>query len=369
MTQEEFGTYSFIIGVVGTLTIFGFGGLKNTIMQSVARGHRGTYKKAVPLAFAGCMLGSFLMLAMAFFYYKAGQPDLAIGLIAAALLLPFFEGLSQWRNIKIGEEHFNAFFKMETFWQFSMHASMVVIVLLYPNNFILPVLVYMGIPAFLNTLFTLTDLKKIGPDETTEPESIAYGFKTSFYAAFNTIAVNADKLILFVFLSPTATAIFVAAERIPELLRNVVQDAIAVLAPRFAREKNYTHELDHMLKFTAAVIGITVAFFAFTLLPYILIIIFGETYRESVAYAQVLCLSVAVGNTANIRFRFIRSKLDTSSFAKITVITSLLRLIMSISLIPLFGIAGAVASAFAYRIIMALTVDWVIRTHYLKADA
>lgn len=369
LTQDEFGMYSFVIGVASTMTIFGLGGLKNSVIQSVARGHRGTYRKAVPLAFSGCLLGSFLMLAMAFWYKNAGQSGLSAGLIIGALLLPFYDGLSQWRNVKIGEEHFTAFFKQETLWQFLMHASMVTVALMFPHEIALPVLVFLGVPALLNTIFTVRDFRSIKREESDEPESIAYGIKTSFYAAFNTVAVNADKLFLFAFLSPTATAVFVAAERIPEVLRNMVQDAIAVYAPRFAREEAYTKKLDDMLKKTALGIGLCVAIFALTLLPLILTFIFGETYSESVFYSQVLCFSVAIGNASNIRFRYIRSKLDTDNFAKITVVTSLLRVLMSALLIPLYGVAGAVASAFAYRVIMTLTVDWVIRTHYLKAES
>jgi len=367
LSQEEFGMYSFVIGVVSTMTIFGFGGLKNAIMQSVARGHRGTYRKAVPLAFSGCFLGSFLILGLAFWYHNLGQIELSRALMIAACLLPFYEGFSQWRNIRIGEEKFSAFFKQETFWQFTMHSTMVAVALLYPHSTTLPVLVFLGVPALLNTFFTFRDFRSILPEETDEPESIAYGLRTSFYAAFNTVAVNADKLFLFAFLSPTATALFVAAERIPEVLRNMVQDAIAVYAPRFAREQSYTPALDDMLKKAALFIGLSVFVFAFTVLPWVLIFIFGENYSESVIYAQILCLSVAIGNASNIRFRYIRSKLDTGNFAKITIITSLLRLGMSAVLIPIYGIPGAVASVFAYRVIMTLTVDWVIRTHYLKA--
>lgn len=368
LTQDEFGMYSFVIGVASTMTIFGFGGLKNAIMQSVARGHRGTYRKAVPLAFSGCMIGSFLILGLAYWFFKGHDFALASALIIAALCLPFYEGLSQWRNIKIGEERFAAFFKQETLWQFTMHATMVAVALLYPHNIALPVLVFLGVPAILNTIFTVKDLRSIKPEETDEPQSISYGLRTSFYAAFNTIAVNADKLFLFAFMSPTATAVFVAAERIPEVLRNIVQDAIAAYAPRFAREQAYTKELDKALRVVALVIGLSVFVFAFTLLPFVLTFIFGEIYAESIPYAQALCLSVAIGNASNIRFRYIRSKLDTVNFAKITILTSLLRLLMSAILIPFYGIAGAVASAFAYRVIMTLTVDWVIKTKYLKAE-
>lgn len=366
LTQDEFGTYSYVISVASLMTIFGFTGFKNALMQSIARGHAGTYRKVIPLSLAGCLIGTFLMLVMAYYYKTSGDNTLSNSLLAAALLLPFYEGLSQWRQITIGKENFKSFFKLETGWQFAMHASMVAVAIFYPNNVFLAVLVFMGVPSLLNAILTIRDLRSLNPEETSERESIGYGIKTSFYAAFNTIAVQSDKLLLFMFMSPASVAVFVAAERIPELMRNMVQDGIAVMAPRFAREKTYSRKLDNALKKAALAIGLAIAAFSVLILPWLLLIIFGESYAQSIPYAQALALSVAVGNAATLRYRYIRSQLDTANFAKITISTSILRVAMSAILIPIYGISGAVASAFAYRLIMSITVDWIIRKHYLK---
>ncbi len=366
LTLEEFGTYSFVISLTSLMTIFGFIGLKNSIMQSVARGHLATYRNSLPLSFAGCLMGSFIMLMIAHFYQKTDQTVLMYCFIIAAISLPFYEGLSQWRQISLGKENFKSFFKLETAWQFAMHASMIVVALIFPNNIPLAVLVFLGVPSVLNTVLTIRDLRALKPDETNEPESIRYGIRTSFYAAFNTLAVQSDKLLLFLFMSPASVAVFVAAERIPELMRNLVQDGIAAMAPRFARECSYTKDLDRALKMSALILGLLIAAFSVTILPWLLILIFGEEYAESVPYAQALALSVAVGNAATLRYRFIRSQLDSKSYAKITITTSVFRVMSSALLIPLFGIAGAVASAFAYRLIMSLSVDWTLRKHYLN---
>lgn len=366
LTLEQFGTYSFVISVTSLMTIFGFIGLKNSIMQSVARGHLATYRNSLPLSFAGCLMGSFIMLMIAHFYQKSDQTALMYCFIIAAISLPFYEGLSQWRQISIGKENFKSFFKLETAWQFIMHASIIVVALLFPYNIPLVVLVFLGVPAILNTLITIRDLRGLKPNETTEPESIRYGLKTSFYAAFNTLAVQSDKLLLFMFMSPASVALFVAAERIPELMRNLVQDGIAVMAPRFARETNYNKDIDRTLKMSALILGIFIAAFSVTILPWLLILIFGEDYAEAVPYAQALALSVAVGNAATLRYRFIRSQLDSKSYAKITITTSVFRVMCSALLIPLFGIAGAITSAFAYRLIMSLSVDWTLRKYYLN---
>lgn len=368
LTQEEFGQYSFVIGVIGTVSIFSLSGLKNAILQSVARGFLGTYRSALPYSFYSGLIGSYFLTLISLWYFQDHQHSLSGAFAIAALFFPFTEGLTQWRSVVIGKENFKGYFKLDTLGLSVLHFTMVASVVFFPHLIFVPLLVYLGIPTLQNIIMTLWDLSKISPTAPSEPQSIAYGIKTSFYSAFITISVNADKLLLFMFLPASSLAVFVAAERIPELLRNFVSDGVAVMAPRFAREKVYTRELDNNLKKISIAIGLGVTLFSFTLLPYLVTVIFGEIYGESVFYAQILTLSVAFGNAATLRFRFIRSQLDTKNFARITIITSVLRIIMSALFIPAFGIMGAVASAFAYRIIMALTVDWVIRKNYLSVS-
>ena len=67
---------------------------------------------------------------------------------------------------------------------------------------------------------------------------------------------------------------------------------------------------------------------------------------------------------ATIKFRFIRSKIDATSFRDITVYTSLGRIVMSLVFIPWLGILGAVISVFLYRILYSLVVNAVIKKNY-----
>ena len=176
--------------------------------------------------------------------------------------------------------------------------------------------------------------------------------------------MHIDKLLLFFFLSPAVLATFVVADRIADLFRNITQDLSVVLAPKFAKYDYYTSKLDRYLKIFVFVYGAAIIIFAFTTLPWLMAILFGENYLDSIPYAQALLCSVTIGNIATIKFRFIRSKIDAISFRNITVFTSLGRIIMSLILIPWLGIFGAVVSVFLYRILHTMVVNAVIKKNY-----
>jgi O-antigen/teichoic acid export membrane protein len=173
--------------------------------------------------------------------------------------------------------------------------------------------------------------------------------------------------LLFLFLSPAALAVFVAAGRIPDLLSGAMQDVSAVLAPRMAKHESYTKKLDQIFGMLSLIYGIAIVLFGFTAMPYVVIFLFGDNYADAIPYAQALTCSVAIGHLANLRFRYIRSKIDARGFRDVTLISSAVRLGAFLLLVPPFGLVGAVISTFIYRLALMSVVRVVIKRHYAVA--
>lgn len=364
LSKEEFGEYHFILSIIGIISIFSLKGLNNSIMQSVARGYLGTYRAAVPLAFLSSLLGSLILAGIGGWYFLDGQQELAVSFFIAASLFPFARGLTQWKAVKSGEENFPAIFRLEGTALFVMNVLIIGGVLLVPGTLLIPLAILLAIPAIQNCLLTFFSLKTIERDAPKERENISYGIKTSFYGAFRNISNHIVKLLLFYFLSPAILAVYIAANQIAELFRNLIQDLSAVLAPRFARHSHYSARLDRAIKLFSLGVGTLIIAFAFTLLPWVLIAIFGEGYREAIPYSQALLCSVAIGNIATFRFRFIRSRLDSVNFRNITIMTSLIRILAAAILIPLWGLVGAVITAFIHRFSLVVITHFIIKKHY-----
>ena len=110
--------------------------------------------------------------------------------------------------------------------------------------------------------------------------------------------------------------------------------------------------------------ALSIVLVAFTILPWFFTLFFGEAYEEAVPYAIALMCSVAVGNGAMLRARFIRSQMDADSMRDIYLVRAFVRIVAASVFVPLWGLTGAVMSVFLTRFVTAVMVQVVIRKRY-----
>lgn len=368
LSQESFGEYNFLLSVIGLLSIFALPGLNEAIMQSVAREKVGTYRAALPLAFFSSFLGSLILFGFGVWYWSQNDPDLATALFLASAVFPFAHGLGQWRSIKTGKEDFVFIARWDG--TTSLVTSLLIIggIHLMPGNILVPLGIILSVQAIQNLVLTYTSVQQIPKDQPVEKDSLSYGIKTSLFSGIGLAAKYIDKFLIFYFLSPASLAIYVAAERFPEFFRNLIKNLATVLAPRFAKHRYYTQRLDTFIKYFSSGATIFILVFAFTILPWLVILIFGESYREAVPYAQALMCTVAIANSVPLRVRFIKSKLDAKSFKEIISVMSVTRIVASSIFIPTMGLTGAVIAVFISRIITTATVHYIIKNRYLMQE-
>lgn len=369
LDQNQFGDYQFILSLVGVLTIFSLPGLNNAVMQSTARGKEGTFRLSLKPALLSSAFGSLILLCIGSWFLFVESSELYLVFFLASVLFPFAHSLKQWKSFQAGKEKFSSLFVIEG--AFSLLTALLVIGISvsFPGAIIWPLLVVMAVPAVQNLIFTGYLLKKISHYAAIEEESIRYGLKTTVYSSFNIIANHLDKLLIYGFVSPASLALYFVAERMSELTKSIGQNFASVLAPRFAKTERYTDSLDKILNLFTIVLGAGIILFAFTALPWVMEILFGENYIEAIPYAQALLCTVAVGNHASLRNIFVNSKLDEKSNRDVTISISLIRIIASAVLVPLFGIIGAVISTFIYRASTVLILHHIIKTRYKLSRA
>lgn len=363
LSKEDFGEYHLVLNAVGIFTIFGLGGLNNALMQAVARGHHGTYRAALPIAFFVSLAGAALLLGVSALYHWREAEEIGTALLFAAALFPFAHGLTQWKSIIMGRQRFELLLAHDGLASLLVSALVIAATLRYPGEYWLPVVAVFGVPALQNVILTAFCLRRIPSGASVEVQNVAYGLKTTFYASLGNLGSHLDRVFLFYFLSPAMLATYTAADRIPELLRSSVQDISAVLAPRFATYTHFTQKLDRMLAMFSWLYGAAIVIFAFTLMPFVVRFIFGPDYADAVPYAQALTCSVALGNHAALRFRFIRSRMDAKGFREIMLVTTGVKLLAFLALTPWLGLTGAVISVFIYRLALILTARHAISRH------
>lgn len=367
MSKDAFGEYNMVLNAIGIAGLTALTGLNNSLMQAVARGFMGTYRAVVPVAFGSSLLGSLGLLVMGGWFLVDSQKQIAFGCLVAALLFPLAYGLTQWKSVIIGQERFHELLLHDGVSSVLTYGSVIAVVFLRPNNYIFPLLVILLVPAIYNLVITGLKYRQIPSDASVEHQNVRYGIRTTLYSGLGAIGSNLDRVLVFSFMSPATLALYVAASRIPDLLAGAMQDVSAVIAPRLAKHDSYSKRLDRIFTAISMIYGLIIFALAFLAIPTLVPFLFGEDYTDAIPYAQALTCSVAIGNQANMRFRFIRSRIDERGFRDITLFSSAVRLIAFVALVPAFGIIGAVVAVFIYRLALVGIVRIVIKRHLAVA--
>ena len=368
LDQEQFGLYQFILTCVSVCTVFCLPGLKNSVLQSVSRGHTGVFRAALTMSFFSSLLSCYIFLVLALWFSQDSSLALFWGFLVASMLFPFAYGLRLWRQVKAAQENFSYLLKAESISAFMSSFLIISFTLLFPGNIIIPLVIVLFVPALQNLWVMKNLFSHIPKNASIEAGIIQYGIKTTFYSGTNIVANQIDKLLIFAFLSPAALAVYYAAERLSELAKSLSQNLASTLAPRFAKTGKYTPELDRILTFISVAIGVSILIFSFTLLPMLVVFLFGNEYSETIPYAQALMLSVAIGNHATFRNRFVNSQPDAKSNRDINLTVNISRILFSFLFIPTFGLYGAVASSILYRLLTVGVLHYIVKNRYLRSS-
>ncbi|MCC5974544.1 MAG: oligosaccharide flippase family protein [Rubellimicrobium sp.] len=360
--KEAVGQFQFVIAAVGLAGIFTLAGLGQAVIQSVARGHPGTFRTTLKWRLAGSLAGSVALAAYALLL--SVDDPMRPALIAAALLFPLAHGLAGWTDVQAGEGKF----KLNAIWQglayLLSYGGMMLALWLGTPGILWLIVIMKSALAVVNLAAVRTILGRIPRDAAAEPGALRYGLQMSLWGVANTLGNHVDKVLIFTFLSPAALAVFVIAERIPEIMKKYIQSLRVILIPGFSRRKAYTPELQRKIWLVSVALSVGILFVIFGIVPWLLPLAFTEGYGEAVLYCQLLCGTLILGQVAQTQVTFIVSRFDGSAMRNVILISNLVRIVASLILVPIFGILGAIASTALYRLSTAMIVTLMMRRYH-----
>lgn len=366
LSKEQFAIYTLIFAIVAIMNLTALPGLGAAVAQAFARKLPGSFRDSVKLSIFSSLIGSVLFLLIAGWYFHQGDNAMAQVLAVAAVGFPFANGLLLWRNATLGLERYVQLLWFDISTSVLKCGGIVLCVYFFPQQ-LLPVVIaaFFG-TALVNLVATSVRLAGVRRDAGSEPNSIRYGVQTTFYQFPTVLARHLDKLVLFYFISPEAMAIYMVAQRIPDLVWTVVMETNATLAPVFAREPNYSMSLHHFTYKLWLIYLAVSAVIALFIVPYLLPMLAGSSYLEAVPVAQILVIGAALGYLGEIQLRYITSHLHSRSFLVISIGTAVSDCILIVSLAYYFGLMGVVAAFALKNLIYSLITDTVIRLKYLN---
>ena len=354
ISKDVYGSYRFILSVIGMAGIFSLPGMSTAIIRAAARGYEGTFRKGSRFIFLSSIGISVVGFITALYYFTQGNTAIAYSLCAASLFVPFVEGLGNWRGYLDGKQAF----KKKTLYNAAAHIlygvgmlATIAYIYLYnpPFTISIPLLTfaYFFSHALPNLILHKIIIRRIPKNAPQEESAITYGMHLSLSTAPSTLATYIDSVLLYAYLGPAALAVYSFAIAIPEQIKSLMGNAATVTFPKLAIHTNASisngslqQTLPSKLFRASLFTGIVVL--GYVILAPILYNFFFPRYIESIPYSQVFALSL-------ILFPFgvfgdaLKAEGNVKKIYLHSVGSPLLQIIALAILIPSFGLWGAIA--------------------------
>lgn len=338
-SKEFFGNYQFILATLGILTIFSFPGIKDAIIQSVARGCDYSLVQGTKKAMKFSLLGSLtLILIGGYYYFLKGDSIISIVFLIASIFFPFFYTLDNFIYFLNGKKRFKIEFFYTSIITIFKALIIFLVVLLFKEN-----LIFLFVGFFLSQLllylyFFLRCNKDIKSKEQ-DKGLINYGWfitKISFLAL---VANQIDKLLIGIFVGPKILAIYIIGIALPDKLNNLLRPLLSIFLPRFATGKTRLTKKKILLVFF-------ISFFLFIVLLFILplfIQILFKDYTNSIKYGLLYSIIILFSPLNALLSYYFRGQKNTKAIRSHIVISRISTIILAIPLLKIFGIVGLIS--------------------------
>ncbi len=343
-----YGNYKYILSITGMLGIFSLGGIAKSITQAVARGLEGSFYTGFKVKLKWSTLGSLNALILASYYFIKGNYLLPIPLIIVAIFLPLVRSFGIYSSFLQGKKLFSIDAQYSTLSTFFSTLISIITVFL-TNNVLWLILAYFISNTVLNYIFYSIIKRKFQPNKKEDPQTISYGKHLTLIDLLGQIASQLDRILLFTFIGANQLSIFTFALIIPSQIRSLLKNISILAFPKLSAKpieeiKKGMKRKVWQLFLLAAVTTISYILIA----PYIFRLIFPQ-YLDSIFYSQIYALAIMT-----LPFSLILTTFEAKLMKKelyLLQINSFLQIILSLFLVPKFGVSGAIFSRLIVKFI------------------
>ena len=338
--KETYGTYQYVLVVADLFGILVLGGVDTASARSVARGMEGSIFDGLRAKIRWGLLGGAGSVMLGAYYLAHTNRTLGWAFIIIGIFIPFWEAPTLYAGYLQGKKRFDLATACDVIGQLIPALVLIPCLFLTHNLFIILAAYLLSWGGVRALLFWLT-IHLLPPNRARDPDMVTYGKHLTVMTAVSTVASSADDVLLWHFLGPAAVAIYIFAQAIPTRAAGVIKTITRLAFPKFAATDSITLKQTLprkvILLFGISLLGAL----AYILCAQFIFTLFFPQYLASVHYSQLLALIIAMQP-----FNLFSSALSAQAKKKALYIYNFavpaVRLILLFSLIPPFGIWGAV---------------------------
>jgi O-antigen/teichoic acid export membrane protein len=347
---EVFGTYKYVIALLGIFGAFSLNSLGTSVVRTVAQGNKDIIRPLFWKSVTWSIPASLAAGIGSLYYYINGNNELGLALVLIMVTNPFFNSFVVYKSLFVGSGDFKAM-ALYTIPRTLLSVAVMVAVLVVQKDIYSILLAYFISSLLLGWWMYTATLRKYkvasGPlsDETKGKveETMKYGKDLSALGIIVQVMSYADQFILWHFVGPLQLAIYSFAQAPVREIRNFSENFFPIIFPKYA-----TKSMEDVKKSMGLRIGqmflvslfICIAYIIAA--PFIFKLLFPK-YITSVLASQVLALAILFQPKGLIE-TLITAHGDIKKKYATTILSNISRIILLGILIPVYGfIGGAIA--------------------------
>ena len=340
LLKDTYGTYQYVISILGILLIPSLGGMSDALTRAVAKGHEGSIKKSLFTKIKWGTIGSVMSLVVSLYYLYNNNNLLGLIFLIIAPLIPFVECFAVAGSILSGRKLFKQSTLLFILFK-AINVFSIIAALFLTKNLIIIVLVYL-ISIIIARIFNyFYILKKFKPNNKEDPTTINYGKHLSLMDVVGTIIDNLDRIILWHYIGAAGVAVYSLSKAPINQVRSALNPISNLALPKFSGQDNRVLKKTLPNKiFKLSLLLVPIVIIYIILAPF-LYKLFYPNYLESVKYSILYAFTLLI-----YPFRFFGTSIlaqgDKKSLYKLKIIPPLTRVILYFILIPTFKIYGAI---------------------------
>jgi O-antigen/teichoic acid export membrane protein len=338
LTQEEFGTYQYVLSVAGLIGSTALTGMNGAVTRAVARGYEGELRKSVRFQILLGVVPAAFAVGVGAWYLFHSDHRLALSFLWVALFLPLGSAFNTWAAYTGGRK----LFRIGTYYGLANNAIAYAGVIAF--TYLTRDFVWIAFANFFfgfagNFLIYKLVTRHLPPNGKTDGETVRYGTHLSLMAIPGTISSQLDALLVFHMLGPAALAVYSFATLIPEKISGGLKFISNLALPKFSEkgEESVRHFLTKRLWMVVVLVCAVSAAYAAGA-PW-LFRTFFPAYAVSVPFTQVYALSLfsVIGGIAQTA---LLSQRRTKELYIANFTIPLLRSALLVTLMHYYGVWG-----------------------------
>lgn len=341
LPKAVYGTYKFILSLLGIFSLPLLGSLNTALTQAVARGYEGSYLFILKLKIKLGFIGSLSSWLLAGYYFWQGNQLLGAAFLIVGCFLPFFSSTNIYNDFLQGRRLFKKLTQLGILKELVISAITAVVVILTNNLFVI-LLAYFLLRSILNFFFFKLTYQKFPPNQKNDPRTVSYGVYLSLLGILQSLSSNVDQIIIWHFLGPASIAIYSFATLPVIYFRKFINGNLANLAfpklsARPAEEIKKTLPKKVIIYFLAM---IPLALCFIVLVPFFFKIFYPQ-YLEAVRYSRIFAFSIVL-TPFSFFGNALLAKIKKKEIAIMRLIGPGSQIILYLILTPLYGILGII---------------------------